>query len=199
MRRSALAVAVLLFVGMSGCKPGAPGTGKEATATPAPSVTATATETKPLLHPCALLSDAEVAAVVPGAQAGQHDVGDEGQGIYACRWKVGDGAVMLQAFDAGPGALAPELRASSLEIVEIRRPDAAALVRLERFEGIGDMAGAYVERADAKRGIARSGAVLMVQRGGRLAVLRIPQLAEGDRDQALKSLQALGNGIAKGL
>lgn len=185
----------MLLVGLSGCKPEAPEPSTAAVAKPA-SATAVAT---PSLHPCALISDAEVAAAVPGAQPGVRDTGDEGYGVYACRWKAGEGAVLLQAFDAGPGALAPELRASSLEIVEIRRPDAAALVRLERFEGIGDVAGGYVERADAKRGIARSSAVLMVQRGGRLAVLRAPQLADGDRDQALKTLQSLGSKIAKGL
>lgn len=195
MQRSAWGLAALLLVGMSGCKPATP----EAAQGAIPQPTASVVVDKPSLHPCALLSDAEVVAVVAGAQPGVRDTGDEGYGIYACRWKVGDGAVMLQAFDAGPGALAQELRASSLEIVEIRRPDAAALVRLERFEGIGDMAGAYVERADPKRGIARSSAVLMVQRGGRLAVLRIPQLADGDRDQALKSLRGLGASVAKGL
>jgi len=196
MQRSALAWAALLLVGISGCKPAAPEVAQGAGGTPPPSAGGSR---RPALHPGALLSDAEVAGVVAGAQPGVRDTGDEGYGIYACRWKVGDGAVMLQAFDAGPGALAQELRASSLEIIEMRRPDAAALVRLERFDGIGDMAGAYVERADAKRGIARSSAVLMVQRGGRLAVLRVPQLADGDRDRALTSLQTLGASIAKGL
>ena len=71
--------------------------------------------------------------------------------------------------------------------------------RVERFAGIADMAGAYVERADSKRGIRTSTAVLMVQRGGRLAVLRMPQLAEGDRDQVLLKLKTLGTEIAKGL
>lgn len=198
MQRSAWGLAALFLLGVSGCKPAAPEAVQGTTATPAPSTTATKVG-KPVLHPCALLSDAEVAGVAAGAQPGVHDTGDEGYGIYSCRWKVGDGTVMLQAFDAGPGALAQELRASSLEIVEIRRPDAAGLVRLERFEGIGDMAGAYIERADAKRGIARSSAVLMVQRGGRLAVLRIPQLADGDREQSLKKMQVLGTSIAKGL
>ena len=198
MQRSAWGLVALLLVGASGCKPATPEPVQAAATNAAPATTATAVA-KPALHPCDLLSDAEVAAAVAGAQPGQRDPGDEGYGISACRWKVGDGAVMLQAFDAGPGALAQELRASSLEVVEIRRPDAAGLVRLERFDGIGDMAGAFVERADSKRGIARSSAVLMVQRGGRLAVLRMPQLADGDRDEALESLQALGASIAKGM
>lgn len=195
MQRSAWGLAALLLVGVAGCRQATPEPAKSVLPTPATS----GAVGKPALHPCALLSDAEVTGAVAGAEAGQHDTGDEGYGIYACRWKAGDGTVMLQAFDAGPGALAQELRASSLEIVEMRRPDAAGLVRLERFDGIGDMAGAYVERADPKRGIARSSAVLMVQRGGRLAVLRIPQLADGDRDRALQTLRALGTSIAKGL
>ena len=198
MQRSAWGLVALLLVGASGCKPATPEPVQGAATNASPATTATAVA-KPALHPCALLSDAEVAGVLAGAQPGQPDAGDEGYGISACRWKVGDGAVMLQAFDAGPGALAQELRSSTLEIVDIRRPDAATLVRLERFEGIGDMAGAYVERADSKRGIARSSAVLMVQRGGRLAVLRMPQLADGDRDEALESLKALGASIAKGM
>lgn len=195
MQRSAWGLAAGLLLVMSGCKPGAPEPAPQATAKPAPS----AAVVKPALHPCELLSDAEVAAVVAGAQPGKRDAGDENYGIAACRWSAGDGAVVLQAFDAGPGALAQELRSSTLEIVDIRRPDAAGLVRLERFDGIGDMAGAYVERTDPKRGIARSSAVLMVQRGGRLAVLRIPPLADGDRDQALKTMQALGTSIARNL
>lgn len=198
MQRTAWGLAALLVVGVSGCKPATPEPANAAASKATPATTATAVG-KPALHPCDLLADAEVATVVPGAQPGQRDPGDEGYGISACRWKVGDGAVMLQSFDAGPGALAQELRASSLEVVEIRRPDAAGLVRLERFDGIGEMAGAYVERVDSKRGIARSSAVLMVQRGGRLAVLRMPQLADGDRDKALESLQALGASIAKGM
>lgn len=194
MQRSAFGFAVLLLVGMSGCKPTAPEPVGDATDEPAP---ASAAAAKPALHPCDLLSDAAVAGAVRGAQPGQHDTGDEGYGIAACRWKAGDGAVALQVFDAGPGGLAHELRASTLENVDIQRPDAATLIRLEQLKGIGDLAGAYVERADAKRGIRTSNAVLMVQRGNRLAVLRIPQLANGDRDQALKTMRVLAEDIAK--
>ena len=194
MQRSAFGFAVLLLVGLSGCKPTAPKLVGDATAEPAPSPAAAA---KPALHPCDLLSDAAVAGAVPGAQPGQHDTGDEGYGIAACRWKAGDGAVALQVFEAGPGGLSHELRASTLENVDIQRPDAATLIRLEQLGGIGDLAGAYVERADAKRGIRRSNAVLMVQRGNQLAVLRIPQLADGDRDQALKTFRLLGEDIAE--
>lgn len=194
MNRLQLAL-FLLAVGISGCKPTALEPAPDAAAAAAPPTAAD----KPALHPCALLSDTAVAAAVAGAQAGQHDAGDEGYGIAACRWKAGDGAVVLQSFAAGPGALSQELRASTLENVDVRRPDAANLVRLVPLDGIGDLAGAYVERADAKRGIRRSNAVLMVQRGNRLAVLRIPQLADGDRDQALKVLRGLGADIAKGM
>ncbi len=194
MQRSAFGFAVLLLLGMPGCKPTAPEAVGGATVEPAPSPAAVA---KPALHPCDLLSDAAVAGAVPGAQPGQHDTGDEGYGIAACRWKAGDGGVALQVFEAGPGGLSNELRASTLENVDLQRPDAATLIRLEQLRGIGDLAGAYVERADAKRGILRSNAVLMVQRGNRLAVLRIPQLAEGDRDEALKAMRVLGEEIAK--
>lgn len=195
MQRSAWGLAALLLLGIAGCKQDAPEPAPQASAKPAPSAAAV----KPALHPCDLLSNAAVAGVVAGAQPGQRDDGDEAQGISACRWVVGAAAVTLQAYDAGPGALPSELRASSLEIIDIRRPDAASLVRVERFDDIADMAGAYVERADSKRGIRTSTAVLMVQRGGRLAVLRMPQLAEGDRDQVLLKLKTLGTEIAKGL
>lgn len=194
MQRSAFGFALLILVGMSGCKPAAPEPVGEVKADPAASPAAAS---KPALHPCDLLSDAAVAGAVPGAQRGQRDTGDEGYGIAACRWKAGDGGVALQVFEAGPGGLSNELRASTLENVDIQRTDAATLIRLEQLRGIGDIAGAYVERADAKRGILRSNAVLMVQRGNRLAVLRIPQLADGDRDQALKAMRVLGEDIAK--
>ena len=196
MQRLASSLAVLLLVGISGCKPGTTETAQGAPATPAGAAVAAA---KPALHPCALLADATVAGVVAGAQPGQRDAGDESYGISACRWTAGDGAVVLQVFEAGPGALTRELRASSLEIVDMKRPDAASLVRLEQFDGIADMAGAYVERSDNKGGIRTSNAVLMVQSGDRMAVLRIPQLAEGDRKQALQALKTLGKDIAKGL
>ena len=71
-----------------------------------------------------------------------------------------------------------------------------AAVRIEQLTGIGDQAGAYVERLDSKRGIRKSSAVLMVQKNGHLAVLRIPQLADGDRGQALDAMKKLGLEIA---
>ncbi len=107
--------------------------------------------------------------------------------------------MVLQVFDAGPGSLEHELRAASLELVDIRRPDAASVVRIEPLTGVGDQAGAYVERVDSKRGIRKSSAVLMVQKGNRLAVLRIPQLADGERTLALASMKKLGLEIAAGL
>ena len=195
MQRSTWSLMGLLLVGIAGCKPGT-GEAPQAASPAAPVSAATAT---PAPHPCQLLSDADVTSVVAGAKPGQRDAGDEASGISACRWAAGEGAVVLQVFTGGPGALARELRATSLEIVEIRHPDAATLVRLESFDGLGDMAGGFVERVDAKRGIRTSNAVLMVQRGDRLAVLRIPQIAEGDRDQGLKVLKSLGASIARSL
>ena len=192
MQRCAVGVMGLLLAGLVGCKPTHP----EATAVPTrqPPVTS-----KPALHPCSLLSDTAVAGVVAGAQTGQRDPADETLGISTCRWAVGEGAVVLQAYEVGPGALARELQSAALEIVDLRRPDAGSAVRLEHLAGIEDSAGAFVERTDADRGIRRAGAVLMVQRSGRLAVLRIPQVAEGDRDAGLRSLTALGAEIAEGL
>jgi hypothetical protein len=70
---------------------------------------------------------------------------------------------------------------------------------MERFDGIGDAAGAFVERADPARGIRRPYALLMVQRGNRLASLRIPRLATGDRAAALETLKGLAADLGKRL
>jgi hypothetical protein len=153
----------------------------------------------PQRHPCQLLADATVAGLVAGAAAGQPETEDERYGISGCRWTTGEDPVLLQTFNAGPGALVGELRAAALEVVDIRRPDASTLVRLEQMEGIGDLAGGYVEAVDAERGIRRANAVLMVQRGQRLAVLRMPQLAQLDRPAALGEMRRLATEIAQGL
>ncbi|MEO5628689.1 MAG: DUF3558 family protein [Thermomonas sp.] len=195
MRRATLMVAVIVMM-VAGCKPEANDAAKPKTS---PEPAAPAAVQAPAVHPCALLADASVARVLAQAQPGKRDTADEASGISTCRWAVGDGAVVLQTFVPGPGALPRELRGSTLDIVDLQRKDAASLVRLEKIDGVGDLAGAFVEREDAKRGIRRSGAVLMVQRGDRLAVLRIPQLAQGDRDQALVELKSLGTEIAKAL
>ncbi len=192
-------VGMATLVGAGGCKR----SGSDQAAAPAPAATAAATAevvaTAPLLHPCDILANASVAAAVAGSQAGLHVDDDEAAGISTCRWAVGDGAVVLQTFDPGPGALPHELRGATLDIVDVQRKDAASLVRLEKIDGVGDLAGAFVERPDSKRGIRKSGAVLMVQKGNRLAVLRIPQLAGGDRALALASMKKLGLEIASGL
>ncbi len=202
MRRMKHALAVVgmtIMVVAAGCKP----TGSEQGAAPAPeapvAATAEVVDARPVVHPCALLTDASVALAVADAQAGQHVDDDEYVGISTCRWPAGDDAVVLQVFDAGPGSLPHELRASSLDLVEMRRPDAASVVRIEQFTGVGDQSAAYVERLDSKRGIRKSSAVLMVQKANRLAVLRIPQLASGDREKALASMKVLGVEIAAGL
>lgn len=196
MRWLMLGTAILL--GAAGCKDSVPDQSGVAppAASSAPISAVEETATTPAVHPCTMLADASVALAVPGAQAGQPADEDAAVGISGCRWPLGAGAVMLQVFDSGSGSLAHELRSASLELVEIRKPNALAAVRIEQLTGIGDQAGAYVERLDSKRGIRKSSAVLMVQKNGHLAVLRIPQLADGDRGQALDAMKKLGLEIA---
>jgi hypothetical protein len=198
MKRVTWMVALTLL-GVAGCKPGASDQSPKEPAPAAPVAMAEAATNTPAPLPCTLLADASVARAVPQAQPGKQDDSDQEYGVSACRWSVADGAVALQVMETGPGGLPHELRAASLEIVDVHRADAASLVRLEAFAGIADRAGAFVEHEDAKRGIRKAGAVLMVQHRSRLAVLRIPQLAQGDRNQALATLKTLGAEIAKGL
>jgi hypothetical protein len=193
--RTAWGLAALLLVGTAGCKREAAVPPVEPPTKPMASPSAQA----PPLDPCALLADDSVARVVPGSGQGTRDTADEGYGTYTCRWSGGPEPVVLQVFSAGPGGLPHELRAASLEIVDIKRPDAGTLVRMERFDGIGDAAGAFVERADPARGIRRPYALLMVQRGNRLASLRIPSLATGDRAAALETLKGLAADLGKRL
>ena len=195
-----LMVVTVILVSAAGCTGSGPD--QAVVATPAASAAAVAKVGEPAtaaVHPCAMLANASVTLAVPGAQAGLPADEDAAVGISGCRWPVGAGVVTLQVFDAGPGSVENELRAASLEVVELKRPDAASLVRIESLTGIGDKAGAYVERIDSKRGIRKSGAALMVQNGNRRAILRIPQLADGDRALALASMKKLGTEIASAL
>jgi len=193
--RATWGLAALLLVAMSGCKrePAPPTAAVPPKPLPGPPAQVVA------LDPCTLLADASVARVVPGAGTGERDAADEGYGTYTCRWTGGAAPVVLQVFTAGPGGVAHELRAASLEIVDVQRTDAGTLVRMEPFKGIADGAGAFVERADADRGVRRPYAMMMVQRGGRIASLRIPSLASGDRAAALDTLKGLAVEIAKRL
>jgi hypothetical protein len=191
MQAWGLRVAVVIALGLAGCSREADPTASQA-ATPAAADAAQH-------HPCQLLADASIAALVPGVAAGAPETEDERYGISACRWATASDPVLLQTFNVGPGALVSELRAAALEVVDVRRPDASTVVRLEELKDIGDLAGGYVEAVDAERGVRRASAVVMVQRGQRLAVLRIPQLAQQERPAALAAMRRLAGEIAQRL
>lgn len=195
MRTSLSAIAIVCASLIAAC-------GKPDPATPAAGPVATksdesAAESLPR-DPCSLL-DADALSAFPGVLNGRRQHSDEAYGISTCAWNTEAGVVTLQTYGAGPGALVSELRAAALEIVDLKRPNAMAAVRLEPFQGIGDQAGGFTESVDAGRGVRRAGALVMVQKGQRLAVLRAPELARKDRKQALATLRILATRLAETL
>ena len=65
-------------------------------------------------------------------------------------------------------------------------------VRIETFPSLGNDAAAFVEKADAKRGIINDGAMLELRRGKHNISVMTPDLPDRERSAALKLLEELG-------
>lgn len=143
------------------------------------------------VEPCSLLTQAEVTAALPAAQAGRQERSDEPYGIRTCIWSTPEGELNLQVFDAGPGSVENEIRGLSFGLVDIRSKKAATAVRLEAIPGVGDQTIALVEKEDLERGIRKGNALIVSQVGTRLVVLRAAELADSDRKRALATLVGL--------
>ena len=138
--------------------------------------------------PCRLLTRAEVAGVLPGAQSGKPERSREAYGIRACVWEWEGGSFALQLLPGKHGA-AGEMRGLALGYTN---PLARNSVRYETVAGVGEAALAAVEPVDPARGVIADMAMLAAQRGAQVMVLQCAALARGDRMAALKALTVLG-------
>lgn len=184
-------VAGAIFMVMSGCDsqspqspgPAAPGASELASR-------AAVVPDKPV-EPCALLTDSEVQAVVPQAEAGKRDVSDDPYGVVTCIWQTPKSRVTLQVYPAGPGGVQREIQGLSFGLVDPKSPDAASAVRLEALSDFPDGAVALAESKDAGRGIRQGNAIVAAQSGSRVLVVTAPDLADGPRAAALEHLERL--------
>ncbi len=140
------------------------------------------------VDPCQLLTRAEVAGVLPGAQPGKPERSREVYGVRACVWEWEGGSFALQLLPGKDGA-ASELRGMALGYTN---PLARNSVRYETVPGIGEAALAAVEPVDAARGVIANMAMLTAQRGAQVVLLQCAALARGNRAAALKTLTVLG-------
>lgn len=138
-------------------------------------------------EPCRMLTRAEVAAALPGAQIGKPERTREAYGIKACVWEWDGGSLALQLLPGKHGA-ANELRSMALGYTN---PLARNSVRFESVPGVGEAAFAAVEPVDPARGVIADMAVLTAQRGTQVMALQSAALARGDRAAALKTLTLL--------
>ena len=72
------------------------------------------------------------------------------------------------------------------------KPAARRNMRYETFNGMAGEAAAFVEPADAGRGVLSDGSMLSIRRGEHTVMLMSTELAQRDRGAALKTLEALG-------
>lgn len=152
-------------------------------------------------EPCAVVPFSDVEKAFPGAKPGVRDKRIEKYGITECVWKDGGGAILfgVQEFYGNSSAME---EAKSLGQAMVAGDAANANnVRYEVLKGVGlgNEAVAFVEAADAKRGIVSEGAMLALHRGERSLFLTSPALPARNRDEALKTLEMLGKIAAKRL
>lgn len=142
---------------------------------------------------CKLLTQSEVAAVFPGAEAGVVDKIPV-EGVSACIWNTPAGRVVLQSWPA-QDPVADEMKGAIYPSLDPSKPT-DGLIRYEPVTGVGDDALAAVAQKDQARGIVSDTAILVSRRGDTILLVIANDLARGDHDQALAALQSLGSSAA---
>jgi hypothetical protein len=146
-------------------------------------------------HPCAMLALRDVRSVYPDAHAGVPDLKLARHGIFRCTWKHRAGTLLLVTGSADD-TVADEAESWALTILDPLRSDAARHLRYETIRGVGTEAVAVVERKDDARGLMQDGAYISVRLGATLVTLLAPDLARGDRADALRKLTQLARDLA---
>lgn len=154
----------------------------------------------PAGEPCTVLPLSVVQKVFPGAKAGERSRRLEQYGTTECAWKGADGQVVLAVQERYSSSTAKQdVQGMAQGFTDPFKPATAGNVRYETFTGMGSEAMAFVEPADAKRGILNDWALLAIRRGERTVWLMSGDLPLRDRSAALKALEELGRVAAKRL
>lgn len=150
--------------------------------------------------PCGILALADVQKAFPGAKAGERSRRLEEYGSTECAWKDAKGTILVAVQESySSGNAREDVEGMSSGFVDPLDRKARDNVRIERLAGVGDDAAAFVERADAARGILSDGAMLSIRRGEHTIWLMSAELSRRDRAAALKVLDELGRSAAKRL
>jgi len=186
---------LLAAITLTGCAKEAAGD-----AAPAQAGTAAKTETAPAKgDACGLLTLTEVRGVVPQASRVERNDNLTKYGIAACSW-YGTGkapVVDVSVWDVSGADDTAEsnLQTLAMGVADPTRPGAQAAVRIEKVAGI-ENAFVIVEKADGARGILSNGALLSVQKNGRIATVASAYVDFDDRPKAMDQLATLGKAIA---
>jgi hypothetical protein len=152
-----------------------------------------AQKTVPAGDPCAVLPLADVQKHFPGAKAGERSRRLEEYGITECGWKGAGGQLVLAVQESyNDGSAKGDVQGLAMGITDPLKPQSQRNVRIESFAGLGVDAAAFVEQADAKRGILGDGAILALRRGQHTVWLMSAELPRRERAAALKAFEDLG-------
>lgn len=154
----------------------------------------------PAGNPCEILPPGDVQKAFPGAKAGERSTRLEEYGITECAYKGPKGQVVLAVQESSSkGTVKEDTMGMAQGFTDPLKPQSLTNVRFESFSGIDSPAMGFVEKADPKRGILGDGAMLIMRNGDHTISLGSSELAQRDRNAALKTLAELGKAAAKRL
>lgn len=154
----------------------------------------------PAGDPCTVLALSDVQRAFPGAKAGERNRRLEQYGTTECGWKGADGQVVLAVHESySRGTAREDAQGMAQGFTDPLKRASARNVRYETFIAMGSEAVAFVEPADAKRGILSDGALLSIRRGEHTVWVMSGELPRRERAAALKTLEELGRVAAKRL
>jgi hypothetical protein len=154
----------------------------------------------PAGNPCDILSPGDVQKAFPGAKAGERSKRLEEYGITECSWKGPKGQVVLAVQESSSkGTVKEDAMGMAQGFTDPLKPQSLNNVRFESFSDLDHPAMGFVEKADPKRGILGDGAMLIMRNGDRTISLGSSELAQRDRNAALKTMDELGKAAAKRL
>lgn len=144
---------------------------------------------------CGLLTAREVRVAIPAASIAQPIATPESDELTDCEWLDGNrkrSLLVVRRWKSDGSSAIDELKGLGIGLVDPLRNGAEAALRIESRAGLGDQAALLVERADEKRGILSSAAMLIARKNGAVIFLGTPELASGDRQAAIEQLTTLG-------
>lgn len=187
---------LIVLLTVAACGGASPGSGAAAASPSGVSTAATRSA-------CSLLTLEEVRRIVPDAASSAPRALRADADIDVCSWKDASGKrsvvdVSVWKISGTDDTPLGNVRTLATGLVDPLRGDAEKAIRLETIGGLGEGAGAvaFVERMDPARGIIGTGALLALQKNGRIATVQSSSLAGKDRTAALDGLRTLGRTVA---